>query len=72
MHTPTLPGEEPPVAPDHVAGAWTNCECADCRELRLRDPERIAYTAHEMADAWRTGWHDGYARCLKATEARGG
>lgn len=61
--TDHLPNASPGIfmVPDTSPGALTNCECTDCREARLADPERITYTAHEMADAWKTGWGDGFA-----------
>lgn len=42
-----------------ASGAIVGCECGWCRELRLRDDDRISYTAREMARAWIEGWIDG-------------
>lgn len=60
-HTPSPPGvDEPYVQPDTQAGAFTNCECVDCREKRLADTRDQIYTPHDMADAYTAGWRDGF------------
>lgn len=48
--------------PDTHDGAVTNCECADCREIRLGDERNRLYTPHDMADAWSRGWHEGFIK----------
>jgi hypothetical protein len=52
-------------SPDHAAGAIIGCECSQCREARLADPDRIVYGAMDVASAYRDGWHDGYGRALR-------
>jgi hypothetical protein len=54
----TVDGEEL-LTPDTAEGAYVGCDCEDCREARLADPDRIYYSAHEMADAWKAGWDQG-------------
>lgn len=49
-------------AMEEASGAFTGCECPWCRELRLRDPDRVRFTAHDVADAWTQGWIAGRAR----------
>lgn len=61
-HIPTPPGAEPVIAPDQQEGAWTNCECSDCRERRLRDERDATYTPHDMADAFTQGWQRGFEK----------
>ncbi len=60
MDTPELTDEE--RAAQEASSAHVGCECAQCREARLGDGERIAYTAHDMADAWTRGWMAGYTK----------
>lgn len=45
-----------------ASGTFLNCDCAWCRELRLRDPDRIFYSAHELVDAYIRGRDDGIER----------
>ena len=74
MHTPTDPDDpdaEAEIAPDHAAGAFTNCECAHCRERRLADDRHHLYTPHDMADAFTLGWQRGYLRASREREAVG-
>jgi hypothetical protein len=65
-HTPVIdPEEDLYIVPDTSEGAYTNCDCADCREARLADPDRIYYSAHEMADAWSDGWRMGASKACE-------
>ena len=62
-HIPTPPEtDEAPVQPDQQEGAFTNCQCGDCRERRLLDERNARYTPHDMADAWSDGWHTGFEK----------
>jgi hypothetical protein len=62
-HTPN-PDPEVFIVPDTSEGAFTQCDCAECREARLADPDRITYTAHQMADAYTQGCKDGATRTV--------
>jgi hypothetical protein len=65
-HTPVIdPEEDLYIVPDTSEGAYTNCDCADCREARLADPDRMYYSAHEMADSWSDGWRVGARRAYE-------
>jgi hypothetical protein len=55
-HFPCIDPEQDIYIVEEMSGAFTTCECADCREARLNDDERIFYTAHEMADTWTDGF----------------
>jgi hypothetical protein len=45
-----------------LSGAMVGCECSSCRELRLRDDERMTYTARDLGRAYALGWVDGRMR----------
>jgi hypothetical protein len=70
-HIPTVPGDpeaEAVIAPDHAAGAWTNCTCSDCQEKRIGPAEdHRLYTPHDMADAWMLGYQYGVAAAEKVS-----
>ena len=64
-HVPTVPNDpevEAPVQPDQQEGAFTNCDCSGCREKRLGDERHQLYTPHDMCDAWRQGWAQGFEK----------
>jgi hypothetical protein len=48
------------VDESEISGARVGCECSWCRELRLRDDDRITYTARDLAEVWQDGWLEGY------------
>ncbi len=61
-HIQTPPGEtDAPIEPDTAVGAYTNCDCSDCRERRLLDDRNAFYTPHDMADAFTQGHISGWA-----------
>ena len=58
-----MSGDEAPYHVPEASGAYTNCQCSRCVELRLADPDRVVYTlsAREFAALWADGWREGYA-----------
>lgn len=56
-------------AEQEASGALVGCDCPWCRELRLRDPDRMRYGAHDMADAWTQGYLAGIARATPSVVA---
>lgn len=50
--------------PDTSPGSYVGCFCNDCQEARLRDDERMVYTARDVAEAYRRGYEDALARVI--------
>jgi hypothetical protein len=72
-HIPIVdPDEDLYIVPDTSEGAYTNCDCGDCREHRLADPDRMYFSAHELVDAWSDGWRRGAQKAYERMTEQSG
>lgn len=54
-----------------ASGAHVGRECSLCRELRLRDDDRLRYSARDVAMAYVEGYGDALKRCEERDDDQG-